>query len=77
MKKTYYTLVKHKNYYNCCKKCMKPLESEEQGKLDVLKSCRQIISERLDLANYLHDGMDFHIIRQNILKSRHRMLTGI
>ena len=33
-----------------------------------------IISEKLNLKNYLHDAIDFHAIRQLMIKSRHKIL---
>ena len=39
-----------------------------------LKACRLIIDEKLNLKNYLHDAMDFHAVRQLIVKSRHKIL---
>ena len=33
-----------------------------------------IISEKLNLKNYLHDAMDFHAVRQLLVKSRHKVL---
>ena len=33
-----------------------------------------IISEKLSLKNYLHDAIDFHAIRQLMIKSRHKIL---
>ena len=52
LRKDYYHLVKHKNYGGCFRCCMKSLDSEEQEKLSILKSCRQVLTDRLDLANY-------------------------
>jgi hypothetical protein len=38
------------------------------------KACRLIIGEKLNLKNYLHDAMDFHAVRQLMVKSRHKIL---
>jgi hypothetical protein len=43
-------------------------------KSENLKACNMIISEKLSLKNYLHDAMDFHAIRQLMIKSRHKIL---
>jgi hypothetical protein len=39
-----------------------------------LKASRLIIDEKLDLNNFLHDAMDFHAVRQLMVKSRHKIL---
>jgi hypothetical protein len=39
-----------------------------------LKASRLIINEKLDLKNFLHDAMDFHAVRQLMVKSRHKIL---
>lgn len=36
-----------------------------------------IIDERLDLKNFIHDGNEFQIIKQLIMKSRHKFLMPI
>jgi hypothetical protein len=41
------------------------------------KACRLIIGEKLNLKNYLHDAMDFHAVRQLMVKSRHKILMPI
>lgn len=33
-----------------------------------------VIDEKLNLKNYLHDAMDFHAVRQLMVKSRHKIL---
>jgi hypothetical protein len=38
------------------------------------KACRLIIGEKLNLKTYLHDAMDFHAVRQLMVKSRHKIL---
>jgi hypothetical protein len=43
-------------------------------KSDNLRACNMIISEKLSLGNFLHDSMDFHAIRQLMVKSRHKIL---
>ena len=43
-------------------------------KCDNLRACNMIISEKLSLKNYLHDAIDFHAIRQLMIKSRHKIL---
>jgi hypothetical protein len=43
-------------------------------KSENLKACNMIISEKLSLKNFLHDAMDFHAIRQLMIKSRHKIL---
>ena len=43
-------------------------------KSDNLRACNMIISEKLSLGNFLHDAMDFHAIRQLMVKSRHKIL---
>jgi hypothetical protein len=45
-----------------------------QMKSDNLRACNTIISEKLSLKNFLHDAMDFHAIRQLLIKSRHKIL---
>jgi hypothetical protein len=45
-----------------------------QMKSENLKACNTIISEKLSLKNFLHDAMDFHAIRQLMVKSRHKIL---
>jgi hypothetical protein len=41
------------------------------------KGYRLIIGEKLNLKNYLHDAMDFHAVRQLMVKSRHKILMPI
>jgi hypothetical protein len=36
-----------------------------------------IINEKLSLKNYIHDAIDFHAIRQLLVKSRHKILMPI
>ena len=43
-------------------------------KSDNLRACNRLISEKMSLQNYLHDAMDFHAIRQLLVKSRHKIL---
>ena len=43
-------------------------------KSDNLGACNMIISEKMSLKNYLHDAIDFHAIRQLMIKSRHKIL---
>ena len=43
-------------------------------KSENLKASNMIISEKMSLKNYLHDAMDFHAIRQLMMKSRHKIL---
>ena len=33
-----------------------------------------ILDEKLNLKNYLHDALDFHAVRQLLVKSRHKVL---
>jgi hypothetical protein len=33
-----------------------------------------VVDEKLNLKNYLHDAMDFHAVRQLMIKSRHKIL---
>ena len=33
-----------------------------------------VIDEKLNLKNFLHDAMDFHAVRQLMVKSRHKIL---
>jgi hypothetical protein len=33
-----------------------------------------VIEEKLDFKNFLHDAMDFHAVRQLMVKSRHKIL---
>ena len=46
----------------------------DKKKSDNLKACNMIISEKMSLKNYLHDAIDFHAIRQLMVKSRHKIL---
>ena len=39
-----------------------------------LKACNMVINEKLNLKNFLHDAMDFHAVRQLMVKSRHKIL---
>jgi hypothetical protein len=39
-----------------------------------LKACKLLIDEKLNLKNFLHDAMDFHAVRQLMVKSRHKIL---
>jgi len=41
------------------------------------KACNMVVDEKLNLKNYLHDAMDFHAVRQLIVKSRHKILMPI
>ena len=38
------------------------------------KACNMVINEKLNLKNFLHDAMDFHAVRQLMVKSRHKIL---
>ena len=55
----------------CC--CCKGGELGEMKRTN-LRACEMIISEKLSLNNYLHDAMDFHAVRQLMVKSRHKIL---
>ena len=46
----------------------------QEMKSENLKASNMIISEKMSLKNYLHDAMDFHAIRQLMIKSRHKIL---
>ena len=39
-----------------------------------LRACEMMINEKLSLNNYLHDAIDFHAVRQLMIKSRHKIL---
>jgi hypothetical protein len=39
-----------------------------------LKASKLLIDEKLNLKNFLHDTMDFHAVRQLMVKSRHKIL---
>jgi hypothetical protein len=56
----------------CCCRCAK---DELSAKRFInLKACRLVVEEKLNLKNYLHDAMDFHAVRQLMVKSRHKIL---
>merc|ERR1712166_1709786 len=58
----------------CC--CYARLEADKDfvGKSTTLKACNMLIDEKLNLKNFLHDAMDFHAVRQLMVKSRHKIL---
>lgn len=39
-----------------------------------MRTCELIIEEKMNLQNYIHDSMDFHAMRQLMVKSRHKIL---
>lgn len=39
-----------------------------------MRTSELIIEEKMSLTNYIHDSMDFHAIRQLMVKSRHKIL---
>jgi hypothetical protein len=56
----------------CCCRCAK---DELLAKRFInLKACRLVVEEKLNLKNFLHDAMDFHAVRQLMVKSRHKIL---
>ena len=42
-----------------------------------MKSCKTIIDERLDIANFIQDSVDFQIFKQLFLSSRHKLLIPL
>ena len=56
----------------CCCRCSK--DELLVKKFVNLKASRLIIEEKLNLKNFLHDAMDFHAVRQLMVKSRHKIL---
>jgi hypothetical protein len=56
----------------CCCRCTK---DELLAKRFInLKACRLVVEEKLNMKNFLHDAMDFHAVRQLMVKSRHKIL---
>ena len=55
--------------------CCKALQKDEllAKKFVNLKACKVIVGEKLSLENFLHDAMDFHAVRQVMVKSRHKI----
>ena len=62
--------------FPCCGRGLAKQEKDEllANKFINFKACRLIIGEKLNLENYLHDAMDFHAVRQLMVKSRHKIL---
>ena len=62
--------------FRCCRRGWGKSERGDllENKFVNLKACKLIIDEKLNLRNYLHDAMDFHAVRQLIVKSRHKIL---
>jgi len=64
----------------CCLSCRTVFfccRSKDEGfakKFVNQQACKTIINEKLNLKNYLHDAMDFHAVRQLMVKSRHKVL---
>jgi hypothetical protein len=57
----------------CC--CFGKEKNELSAKRFVnLKACKLLVDEKLKLKNFLHDAMDFHAVRQLMVKSRHKIL---
>lgn len=38
------------------------------------KACSLVFNDKMDLQNFVHDGMDFYAMRQLMMKSRHKIL---
>ena len=66
-------------YRKKCPCCFKRSANKDllDKKREVYDNCNQIISEKLDLANYLNDSMNFHATSHLLLKSRHRFLVPL
>ena len=47
------------------------------NKMKVYDNCYQAVNEKMDLANYLNDSMNFHATSHLLLKSRHRLLVPL
>lgn len=45
--------------------------------MEIYDQCHQAFSEKMDLANYLNDSMNFHATSHLLLKSRHRLLVPL
>jgi len=43
----------------------------------VMNSCSTIINERLDIANFIQDSVDFQVFKQLFLSSRHKLLIPL
>jgi len=43
----------------------------------VMNSCRTIINERLDIANFIQDSVDFQVFKQLFMSSRHKLLIPL
>jgi len=63
-----------KNYTGLCCCYKRKDKAKHDQKCRNLKACKMIIQEKLDLGNFLHDAMDFHAVRQLMIKSRHKIL---
>ena len=59
----------------CCCRCSK--DKLLVKKFVNLKASKLLIDEKLNLNNFLHDAMDFHAVRQLMIKSRHKILMPI
>lgn len=64
------------SYKHCCR-CFYKKQAQDPmftKKMLNMRTCELIIDEKMNLQNYIHDSMDFHAIRQLIVKSRHKIL---
>ena len=62
-----------------CSCCFKKQLSDSLfvNKIKVYDDCYQSFNEKMDLANYLNDSMNFHATSHLLLKSRHRLLVPL
>ena len=65
------------NIFKCCKKKNEAEKKLLGQKQNTISACEKIISERLDLVNYINNSMEFQIIRDLFLKARHHALIPL
>jgi hypothetical protein len=58
----------------CCRCCVPKDDKLFEERKRVLSDCITCIDEKMDIQQFLHDSMDFMVIKQLLMKSRHKML---
>jgi len=48
-------------------------ESVQMEKWIVWKSCQMQLRERMDITNFIQDSMDFQVVKQMLMASRHKL----
>jgi hypothetical protein len=58
----------------CCKCCVPKDDALFEERKLLLSDCITCIDEKMDIKQFLHDSMDFMVIKHLLMKSRHKML---